>query len=441
MFFVCNIFKKIRLIGFLIQWLIILCFLIIAYYIQSPFLLKVRGLAYLGVPLLSAIFIFYFIKRANTLKNIRLFFSLAATVSVILMLVANKAIFLFKYTAVLNTESQPLQELGRHFIVGYQQLEDILPLVKKGAIGGVFITQRNAVGRTKADLINEIKILQTTRQQLKLPPLWIATDQEGGAVSRLSPPLTALPPLASLANPDTPPTEIRQYGRLQGKELAELGVNVNLSPVVDLKFEQVAHRIDFHTLIIQRAIASDKQTVAQVALAYSQGLIQQGVIPTVKHFPGLGRVTEDTHYTNAALAVDVPTLKENDWFPFKHVIRNTPAFMMLSHVKLPALDPDKPVSYSYRVVQGLIREQWQHEGVLITDDFNMWPVFHGKQGIGTATVLALNAGVDLILISYDGDQYYSAMYAALQAYAQNRIKRLQLKKSKQRLMQALSQLQ
>jgi beta-N-acetylhexosaminidase len=90
-------------------------------------------------------------------------------------------------------------------------------------------------------------------------------------------------------------------------------------------------------------------------------------------------------------------------------------FTMLSHARLSAIDAERPVSFSPAVVTGLLRQAWGHDGVLITDDFSMGAVYASKQGIGAATVGALNAGVDLILIAYDPAQYFSMMDAALAA--------------------------
>jgi beta-N-acetylhexosaminidase len=88
-------------------------------------------------------------------------------------------------------------------------------------------------------------------------------------------------------------------------------------------------------------------------------------------------------------------------------------FTMLSHARLTALDPERPVSFSHAVVADLLREAWRHDGVLITDDFSMGAAYASKEGIAVAAIAALNAGVDLILIAYDPAQYFTVMDALL----------------------------
>jgi beta-N-acetylhexosaminidase len=202
---------------------------------------------------------------------------------------------------------------------------------------------------------------------------------------------------------------------------------------VDLKLLPEQHFKDLHSRIAERAISKDPSIVSQIALTYSQRLERYGVISTVKHFPGLAHVAADTHHTSGALDVSVRQLQHHDWIPFREVVTNSQAFMMLSHVTLSALDPDYPASYSQKVIQGILREQWQHDGVLITDDFTMRPIYRSKDGIGQASVMALNAGMDLILISYDGEKFYETMYDVIQADKQGKLEDSILQRSTERL--------
>src|SRR4029079_8434178 len=103
------------------------------------------------------------------------------------------AILQFHKYRTLHAESQPALELGRRFVVGYSSYDDIAPLAGKGLIAGIYLSQRNIKGRTAEALRSEIEGCQTLRRANRLPPLIVAADQEGGIVSHLSPPLTALP--------------------------------------------------------------------------------------------------------------------------------------------------------------------------------------------------------------------------------------------------------
>ena len=317
-----------------------------------------------------------------------------------------------------------LSRIGQHFVVGFQNFDDVKPLAERGLIGGIYITQRNLENETVESLREHINALQVLRARAGLLPLFVMADQEGGKVSHLSPLIERMPPLSSLLADGMKDLESRAhaYGEQKGRALAQVGINMNLAPVVDLKIESTEKWIDKHTRIKKRAIDSDPWIVTRVASAYGKGLAASGVQPTVKHFPGLGRVKADTHLVKASLTFD-PVEQAADWLPFREVTARTGAAMMLSHVQLPNIDPNKPVSLSRTVVQDVLRkkdgEGWNYQGLLITDDLNMGAVY--GDGIGRAAILALDAGVDLILVSYDHDQYYRALYAAWKAWKRGSI--------------------
>ncbi len=282
----------------------------------------------------------------------------------------------------------------------------------------------------------EIDELQAIRNRQGLPPLLIAADQEGGLVSRLSPPLTRMPPLAEVIAGHKDPADrraaVQLYAAAKAQELASLGVNINFAPVVDLN-HKVVNPEDRHSRIHERAISTDPAVIADVADTYCAVLHEAGVRCTLKHFPGLGRVFEDTHRDSADLAASLDELAVSDWVPFRRLMQSGEPLVMLGHVRLTALDPERPVSFSRRVVDGLIRKGWGYGGLLITDDFSMGAVQRSNGGIAAAGIAALKAGVDLILISYDNDQFYFVMQALLAAEREGRLKPEALSRSVERL--------
>lgn len=323
-----------------------------------------------------------------------------------------------RHRAEVEAASGPVaQALGARFIVGYDDAAQLRDRVRKGLIGGIFVTGRNVKGRTAAELRDEIAGLQALRREAGLPPLVVATDQEGGAVSRLSPLVEPQPALATLLDADVSDEELKQrahaYGARQGRALAALGITLNFSPVVDLRPGRAPGRWDLHTRIDERAISADPVITAQVALAYEQGLESAGIRGTLKHFPGLAGVTEDTHHFAAVLHTPVARLATHDWKPFQEVSKQSDAAIMLGHVILPELDAEHPVSFSRRIVRQVIRGEWGYQGLLVTDDLTMGAAYN--RGLCDATVRALGAGVDLLLIAYDHDKYFDAMHCALQA--------------------------
>ena len=194
------------------------------------------------------------------------------------------------------------------------------------------------------------------------------------------------------------------------------------------------NRFDFNTLIGYRAISSDPATVSEIAQAYIRGLDASGVGATVKHFPGLGRVRTDTHHFNADLDTPVEELEASDWRPFRDVLAASKAQLMIGHVTLTAIDPDRAASHSKAVVDGIIRKKCNYQGVVITDDLVMGAIY--QHNVCTAVVEALNAGVDLLLVAYDGAQFYRIFACASDAFGRGKLDPAMLNDSEARLKRA-----
>jgi beta-N-acetylhexosaminidase len=224
-------------------------------------------------------------------------------------------------------------------------------------------------------------------------------------------------------------------GAFTGRELAAIGVNQDFAPVLDLRPEASHNRFDFNTLIYQRAISGDPVAVIDIGLAYIRGLDAFGVAATVKHFPGLGRVRADTHHFSAVLDTPLAVLEASDWRPFRDVLAGSRAQLMIGHVTLTAVDPDRQASHSKLIVNGIIRQKWNYQGVIITDDLVMGAIY--SHSICTAVVEALNAGVDLLLVAFDGSQFYRIFACASDAFAQGKLDTAMVRPSEARLERTL----
>ena len=151
----------------------------------------------------------------------------------------------------------------------------------------------------------------------------------------------------------------------------------------------------------------------------------------MKHFPGLGRVREDTHHFRADLTTPVTELEASDWRPFRQVLARSSAYLMVGHVAVTVIDPARAASHSKRVIDGLIRKQWGYRGIIVTDDLVMGPIY--EHGVCAAVTEALNAGVDLLLVAYDGLQFYRMYHCALSASVDGKLDDAMLKRSLDRL--------
>ncbi|HCA94474.1 MAG TPA: glycosyl hydrolase family 3 [Cyanobacteria bacterium UBA9226] len=414
--------------------------LVLAFYFRTPFLASLRPFVFWGIIVLSLALIVREIPllkdRSLTRQSLLSFLILTIAAFTLSATVAREVKFNEMKNTVLSQNPQKIEYLGQHFIIGYRDFNEIKNLVTKKAICGIFITRRNINNKSPEQIKQEIQSLQKIRTSQGLSPLWIATDQEGGIVSRLSPPLTQLPPLSKFVEGkekiEKKKEVVVEYAKIHGEELSEIGVNVNFAPVVDLN-KGIINPKDKYSQIYQRAISADQNVVAKVGLWYCQTLEIYKVHCTIKHFPGLGRVDADTHLQHADLNTSVKDLTKEDWVPFRQIMSNFGGFTMLGHVKLTGVDRDTPVSFSKKVVMGILRNSWQYDGILITDDFSMEAVYGSRDGLEGATVKAINAGVDLILIAYDTDLYYQAMDALLSAEAGGKLDDEMLLKSQARL--------
>ena len=296
---------------------------------NDPYLISLRGPGNIVLAVTSLIVFMALVRRGYWSRR-----GIAGKLLVVLWCLPSLAMlgahvsFEVRKRNVLQTDAAQAHGLGKHFVVGYSSFDEAATLAEKGLIAGIYITKHNVSGRSAETLKAEIAALQDKRRAAGLPPLTVAADQEGGIVSHLSPPLTKLPSLSTLANlsPDIRAEKAKEFGRIHGEELAALGVTLNFAPVLDLRPELKRNRFDFNTLIGYRAISSDPATVSEIARAYIRGLDASGVGATVKHFPGLGRVRTDTHHFNVDLDTPVEELEGSDWRPFREVLASAGVF-------------------------------------------------------------------------------------------------------------------
>ena len=424
--------------GIVALWLLGLACLFAGVNTNEPYLVAVRGAGGAILPITSLVVLFFLTKRGYWsepgLAGRWLIFLWCLPT---LMLLRAHLSFDVRKQNVLQTDVAKAHALGQHFVVGYSSFAEVAPLAEKGLIAGIYVTRHNIEGRTAQALKSEIAALQDRRRSAGLPPLMVAADQEGGIVSHLSPPLSSLPALATLEilSPDIRAKRAEDYGRTHGRELAELGVNQDFAPVLDLRPAIGHRRFDFNTLIGQRAISDDPATVSEIGLAYIRGLEAFKVGATVKHFPGLGSVGADTHHFSANLDTPLELLDQSDWRPFKDALAASKAMLMVGHVTLTAIDPDRPALHSGKVIDGIIRRTWNYQGLIITDDLVMGAIFN--HDVCTAVVEALNAGVDLLLVAYDGSQFYRIFACASDALNRENLDRTVLAGSERRLRRAL----
>lgn len=212
----------------------------------------------------------------------------------------------------------------------------------------------------------------------------VLIDQEGGRVARLGPPSWPAWP-HPLVDADAGMERLGLRYRLIADDLARLGIDVNCAPMLDVPVA------DAHPIIADRVLGRSATAISEAGRMTAEALMAGGVLPVVKHIPGHGRATLDSHTDLPVIESDRETLAATDFAPFR-ALADLP-MAMTAHVVFTALDPDRPATLSPAVI-GAIREEIGFDGLLMTDDLSM-KALSGTMGARVAG--AIEAGCDMIL--------------------------------------------
>lgn len=247
-------------------------------------------------------------------------------------------------------------------------------------------------------------------------PMFLSIDQEGGVIKRI-PGGTNLPGQMALgATGDSALAEAA--GQLTGEELKALGLNINFAPVLDINSNPD------NPIIGMRSFSSDADLVTRLGLATITGLRQSGVIAAVKHFPGHGDTTVDSHLGLPVLTHNRERLDSVELKPFQAAIENGVEMIMTAHIAFPAIDNEQvtslkdgqrvpvPATLSKKVLNGLLREELGYEGLIISDAFTMDGIAE-HFGEDQAVERAVNAGVDIILMPQDSAAAHQTLVNAV----------------------------
>ena len=262
----------------------------------------------------------------------------------------------------------------------------------------------------------QLRALTAELQAASGRPLLIAIDQEGGQVARLNPQngFAQFPSHAEMGE-KFEPAETQLTASHIAKALAEVGVNVNFAPVVDLNINPRNPIIGAQG----RSFSDDPTAVTDHARSFIAGHREHGVATAIKHFPGHGSSTADTHLS----AVDVTeSFQDSELAPYRCLINEGVVDMvMVGHLQHRGFDPELPASLSAKMIDGLLRHEMGFDGVVVTDCLDM-AAAEEHYSLQKRVTLALNAGVDLLLFGnnlvYDPDrptQVVDAVVAAVRA--------------------------
>lgn len=275
----------------------------------------------------------------------------------------------------------------------------LLRQARAGEIGGLVLFPPSEIAGER--LAAELERLQKAAAAGGNPRLLVAIDQEGGAVERLPALPPQLSPYTLAQNNDRQATALE--GRATGFQLRELGVDVNLAPVLDVPVSE-------DHFMTPRAFGLDPEQVTRLGLAFAGGQRREGVAATAKHFPGLGRAVENTDFAPTEIATSRAGL-EADIEPFRAAIAQGIDLVMLSSAVYPRLGPREPAGLVPEIASDLLRDELGFAGVTISDDL-LAPAIAAEHPRREAAVLAAAAGVDVLLFAAEDAPGIAAGLAA-----------------------------
>jgi beta-N-acetylhexosaminidase len=276
-------------------------------------------------------------------------------------------------------------KLAQLLMVGVTDAADAGAVVAQHRVGGIMIgswTDLSMMG-------DPVRGIADTAQWL---PLAVSVDEEGGRVSRLSSLIGTQPSPRVLAQTMTP-AEVRGVAFQRGQAMRNLGVTIDFAPVADVTTEPDDE------VIGDRSFGSDPGKVTEYAGAYAQGLRDAGVLPVLKHFPGHGHASGDSH-ESGVVTPPLADLQANDLIPYRTLTTQAPVAVMVGHMQVPGLTGSDPASLS-PAAYGLLRSGEYggpgFGGLVFTDDLSSMGAINQRYGVAEAALKSLQAGADIAL--------------------------------------------
>ncbi len=280
-------------------------------------------------------------------------------------------------------------------------------LLREGTMSGVTIFKDNAY-----QLHQLLQLVDDIRAASAVSPV-ITIDQEGGAVQRLDHVIAPIPSMMSLGKLESA-ADVFEVAKLAGQQLAILGINVVLAPVLDVNTNKS------NPIIGSRAFGDDPLLVASRGEALARGYASVGVLPVGKHFPGHGDTSVDSHLKLPVIEHDLARLEAVELLPFRRTSSFLPG-ILTSHVRVPVLDDQPfPASLSRRITTEWLREKLGFEGLIFTDDMLMKAIID-NWGIEEACLLAVEAGADQLLVCAEPDVVQRVHTCIMNAVGSGRI--------------------
>ena len=332
---------------------------------------------------------------------------------------SNKELIKLSEVEKILSELSIEEKVGQLFILGHWSTIDpevTLERVARLHIGGVILMDSGTAPEVK------LPVLINSWQASSSLPLFVGIDQEGGVVSRLKE-----PPHIQTAQPNiTTPEQAFLVGSSRGLALSTLGINLNFAPVLEMSFDPQA--------FLYNRVFRNPADIPVLGNNLINGLREGGVLATAKHYPGHADTSDDSHAVLPILEL-TQAAYELHTQPFTDTIAQTDIpLLMTAHVRIPSLDPTYPATLSPTIISDL-RDRVGYEGIVMTDDMIMRAIT-STWSSDEAAVLALKAGVDVLLFAAEPKAGEVAITRVLQALEAGELTEVDIDVSLKRVLQA-----
>ena len=321
------------------------------------------------------------------------------------------------------------KEVGKQLVIGFpgkSVTNEVKELIHDYHVGSIILFSRN-IGTPEEVLHVTTDLQKEAKAAGHKYPLFIGMDQENGVVRRLGKGATIFPGAMTIGATNQPDYAY-DIGLATGEELKALGINWNFAPVLDV------NNNPNNPVIGVRSFGEDPAQVATFGCASMKGMQDAGVMTAVKHFPGHGDTHVDSHIALPVIDHSLERLEEVELIPFKACIEQGADAVMAAHIHFPAIDTAEsvPATLSKKMITDLLRQQLGFTGMITTDCLEMDAIVN-TIGTEQGAVKALQAGVDLAMISHTYERQIGAIQAIMAAFENGELHRSDLEASIQRI--------
>lgn len=295
-------------------------------------------------------------------------------------------------------------------------------LIHQYKVGGIIVNKKNITSPSQmVAYMNSLK-----EENKNNVPLFFGIDQEGGRIAKLPGDLRAIPSHFEIGKQNDPSFAF-EIGTVLGKLVSSFGFNVNFAPVLDINSNPE------NPVIGDRSFGINPDVVSKLGIQMMKGIQGENIIPAIKHFPGHGDTSVDSHDELPVVQKTMPELEQMELIPFKQAIAEGADMVMIAHILLPSIDLEFPSSMSEAIITDLLREKIGFDGVVITDDMTMEAITNSFD-IGKASVMSVKAGADIVMVAHEFENVVKAITALTTAVENGEITEERIDQSVERIL-------